>query len=72
MKNFHPFFIIGTLGMMVTSILHLFLSLILSVTGVHSTFFVIYPTFLTFLLLGWGMTLKRHHTERPLQQPTNN
>lgn len=66
MKNFHPFFIIGTVGMIVTSVLHIFLSLALSITEAHSTFFVIYPTFLAFLIIGLGMTLKKQTTENQL------
>lgn len=59
MKNFHPFFIIGTVGMIVISILHMFLALSLSITSAHSTFFVIYPTFAAFIAIGFGLTLKK-------------
>jgi len=59
MKKFHPFFTIGTVGMIVISILHIFLALGLSLTSVHSIFFVIYPVFIAFLLIGFGLTLKK-------------
>lgn len=59
MKNFHPFFIIGTLGMIVTSILHLFLALGLSISSAHPSFYVIYPVFMAFLMIGFGLTLKK-------------
>jgi len=59
MKKFHPFFTIGTVGMIVISILHIFLALGLSLTSVHSFFFVIYPVFIAFLLIGFGLTLKK-------------
>ena len=58
MKNIHPFFVIGTVGMIVTSLLHMFLALGLSVSSAHSAFFVIYPTFAAFLAIGLGLTLK--------------
>lgn len=58
MKKFHPFFIIGTVGMIVTAILHIFLALVLSVSSAHSSFYVIYPTFIAFLAIGFGLTLK--------------
>ncbi len=59
MKKFHPFFIIGTGGIIVTSILHMFLALGLSVVLNHSIFFAIYPTFIAFLVIGMGLTLKK-------------
>ena len=59
MKNFHPFFIIGTLGMIVTSILHMFLALGLSISSAHTSFYVIYPVFMAFLMIGFGLTLKK-------------
>lgn len=58
MKKFHPFFIIGTVVMIVTAILHIFLALVLSVSSAHSSFYVIYPTFIAFLAIGFGLTLK--------------
>lgn len=59
MKIFHPFFIIGTIGMIVTAVIHMILALGLSLTSVHSTFFVIYPTFAAFLIIGFSLTLKK-------------
>lgn len=59
MKKFHPFFIIGTLGVIVTSLLHMFLALGLSVSSAHTSFFVIYPIFISFLAIGFGLTLKK-------------
>lgn len=58
MKEFHPFFTIGTLGIIVTALLHIFLALGLSLTSVHVAFFVIYPMYLSFLVIGFGLTLK--------------
>ncbi len=59
MKKFHPFFTIGTLGTVVISLLHIFLALGLSLTSVHSSFFVLYPIFFAFLMIGFGLTLKK-------------
>ena len=59
MKAFHPFFTIGTVGMAVTALLHMFFALGLSVVSSHSTFFAIYPTFMAFLVIGMGLTLKK-------------
>ncbi|SHF19149.1 hypothetical protein SAMN02745131_01998 [Flavisolibacter ginsengisoli DSM 18119] len=59
MTKFHPFFVIGTVGMILTAILHMFLSLMLTLTTVHATFYVMYPIFLTFLILGVVFTVKK-------------
>ncbi|MCK0125147.1 hypothetical protein MWU76_12125 [Gelidibacter sp. F2691] len=62
MKKFHPFFYIGTVGMMVIACLHMVLALGLALTSVHSTFFVLYIVFLTFLILGVVLTHKNETT----------
>ena len=62
MKNFHPFFTIGTVGMIVIACLHMFLAVGLSLTSMHTTFFVLYPIFLTFLILGVVLTVKDKKT----------
>lgn len=59
MKKFHPFFTIGTIGTIVVSLLHIFLALGLSLTSVHTYFFVIYPVFIAFLMIGFVLTLKK-------------
>lgn len=58
MKNFHPFFAIGTFGTIITAIFHMFMSLGLSITSSHATFFVIYPIFIAFLFIGVALTVK--------------
>ncbi len=58
MKKFHPFFIIGTGGIILTACLHMFLSLGLSISSIHTTFFVLYPMFLSFLIPGVIFTIK--------------
>lgn len=59
MKKFHPFFTIGTVGIIVTACLHMFLALGLSLISIHSVFFILYPVFLTFLILGVILTVKK-------------
>lgn len=59
MKKFHPFFIVGTAGMIVTATLHIFLTLGLSISAAHSSFYMIYPTFIAFLAIGFGLTLNK-------------
>lgn len=62
MRKFHPFFSIGTVGIIITACLHMFLALNLSLTSVHSTFFTLYPVFLTFSILGVVLTVKNQKT----------
>ncbi len=62
MKKFHPFFTIGTVGIIVTACLHMFLALSLSLISIHSAFFTLYPVFLTFLILGVVLTVKKQKT----------
>lgn len=64
MKKFHPFFVIGTVGMIVTASLHMFLALGLSVLSAHASFLVIYPIFVGFLAVGFGLTLKKQRESK--------
>ncbi len=59
MNRFHPFFIIGSVGIIVTSILHILFALVLSLVSSHSLFFALYPTFMTFMIIGMALTLKK-------------
>lgn len=52
MKKFHPFFAMGSVGIIVIASLHMILALGLKLNSVHTTFFVLYPIFLTFMILG--------------------
>lgn len=60
MKNFNAFFTIGTVGMIVTAVLHILLALVLNLSSVHSIFFALYPTFTAFLAIGVGQIIKRN------------
>lgn len=62
MKKYHPFFTIGTIGMIVAACLHMVLALGLSLTSIHSIFFTLYPIFLFFLILGVALTVKKLKT----------
>ena len=52
MNKFHPFFIIGTIGTIVTALLHMFFALVLSLNTAHSTFTVLYVAFTVFMFIG--------------------
>lgn len=58
MKKFHPFFTIGTVGIIVLACLHMFLGLGLSLTPGNSIFFTLYPLFLALLIFGVVLTIK--------------
>jgi hypothetical protein len=51
MKNLNPFFTIGTVGMIVISVLHIALAFILNLP-VHNVFFSVYPVFIAFMAIG--------------------
>lgn len=59
MTKFHPFFAIGTVGMVVVSLLHIFFALVLSIAITLPAFSVLYPLFFTFLILGVALTVKK-------------
>lgn len=64
MKNFHPFFSIGTVGMIVTGLLHMFMALALSITSAHGTFFNLSSMFWAFLIVGVALTISREKAAR--------
>jgi len=51
MKKFNPFFTIGTVGLIVISLLHITLALVFDLP-VHAVFFALYPMAAAFLALG--------------------
>lgn len=57
MKNFSPFFVIGSLGMVVVALLHMLIAF-LTVKPSHAAFFALYPVFLSFMIIGFGQVLK--------------
>lgn len=62
MKKLHPFYVIGTFGMIILSVLHIAMAFSIKSASVHTTFFTLYPVFLSFLALGFGLTLKKQRT----------
>ncbi len=56
MKTLNPFFVIGTIGMIVTAVLHIFMTLLIGTPSVHRAFMVLYPVFAAFLTIG-GMQI---------------
>ena len=68
MKNYNAFFVLGTTGMVVTAVLHIFIALILSLAGAHLAFFAMYAMFLSLLTLGFRQLLK--HQPITVTHPT--
>ena len=58
MKKFHPFYFIGTFGVVITAIIHIAFALGFGLSQGHSTFYVLYTMFATFLILGVALTVK--------------
>lgn len=65
MKNLNSFYVIGSLGTIITAFLHIVLSLIIDQSSLHVVFIGLYPTFITFLLIG-GAQLKLASTKIPI------
>ncbi len=59
----NAFFITGTLGMIITATLHIFLSLGLGLDAVHTAFFSLYPVFVSFLAIGFGQIMANTRQE---------
>ena len=59
MKHLNPFFTIGTIGLIVTATLHIFMAFLLNKVINHITFISIYPMFTVFLLIGTKQILKK-------------
>lgn len=59
MKTFHPFYYIGSIGIIISALLHILLALVLSITTSHAAFFTFYPSFFAFMTIGVGLTIKK-------------
>lgn len=57
MVSFNPYFLIGTIGMAVTSFVHM-LSTALAERASHAGFFLLYLIFAIIIFLGMGNTRK--------------
>lgn len=58
MTKKNPYFLIGTLGMLVTSIANILLESIPAEVSFISSFSMLYPVFIAFLLIGAGSMVK--------------
>jgi len=58
MKNMNPFFVIGSVGMIITAVLHMVFALIFAMPAVNNTMWILYPTFASFMAIGFGQILK--------------
>ncbi|WP_131450709.1 hypothetical protein [Flavobacterium subsaxonicum] len=67
MKNRNPFFTIGTVGMIVISVLHILFALVLNLPSVNTAFFILYPAFLSFLAIGAAQLIKDQKNLQPIK-----
>ena len=63
MTKKNPYFLIGTLGMLVTAILNILIEAIAVDVSFISSFSILYPVFIAFLLIGAGSMVK--NSSRP-------
>lgn len=59
MSQINPFFLIGTVGMLVASLLHILMAAFTSEESASATFWVLYPVFAGFLITGTIIMMKR-------------
>ena len=59
MRQLNPFFLIGTLGMLFTAMLHILLAAILTEEGVANFYSLLYPVFSVFLIVGTSVMIRR-------------
>ena len=62
MKQINPFFLIGTLGMLFTSLFHIIMAALTSEEAASSDFWILYPVFAGFLIVGTVVMMKRKQT----------
>lgn len=62
MKKINPYFTIGTVGTIVTALLHIFMTIYIPGPDLHITFIVLYPVFIAFLAIGFWKILKEQNT----------
>jgi hypothetical protein len=58
MKALNSFYILGTVGMVITGIVQVFLGLFLEIDGTLSSFMPLYMVWLTFLIIGTTQLIK--------------
>jgi FtsH-binding integral membrane protein len=62
MKKINPYFTIGTVGIIVTALLHIFLTIYIPGTALQITFIILYAVFIAFLAIGFWKILKEQKT----------
>jgi hypothetical protein len=67
MKSKNAFFVIGTIGMITTAVLHIVLAMLVPSPSVHTTFGVMYPVFFSFLMLGAARFMKQKPAPVPVR-----
>ena len=60
MTRKNPYFLIGTLGMLLTAILNILLEVVAIDVSFISSFSILYPVFIAFLLVGAGNMVKNN------------
>lgn len=63
MNQPNTFYKIGTIGIILTIALHIFLSITLTNTSVHTSFAVIYPSWIAFLVIGSTQVKKKEEEQ---------
>ena len=59
MRQINPLFLTGTLGMLFTSMFHILMAAITSEEATASSFWILYPVFAGFLVVGTMVMMKR-------------
>lgn len=70
MKKLNPLFTTGTVGLIVSATLHIFMSLAL--TAVHSVFFMLYAMFGAFLIIGAAQVITAQKLVKQKVRVSNN
>ena len=63
MRKLNPFFVIGTLGMLITSIFNILMEALISDIGAWNSASALYPVFLGFLIIGTAIMMKRKNRQ---------
>lgn len=58
MNNRNAFYKIGTIGLILTAALHVLFAIIFSGSSVHTSFAIVYPSWIAFLIMGSAQMAK--------------
>ncbi|WP_029035246.1 hypothetical protein [Salinimicrobium terrae] len=64
MRQINSVFLVGTLGILFTSMAHILMAVITSEETAASTFWMLYPVFAGFLVVGTRVMMKRKLTQK--------